>query len=394
VIDAQFIDSVVTRLRSVLPPGRLNGMHEPEFAGNEWRYVKECLDTGWVSSAGSYVDRFERMLEEVTGVAHAVAVVNGTAALHLCLQLVGVRAGEEVIVPTLTFIGTANAVVYCGALPHLADSTETTLGIDPAKLAQHLRESAQVRDGQCYNRRTGARIAAMVPMHTFGHPVEVEQLLGVCEEFRIPLVEDAAESLGSYYRGRHTGQFGRVAALSFNGNKIVTTGGGGAVLSNDPALGKLAKHLSTTAREPHRWSFLHDQVGYNYRLPNLNAALGCAQLERLPDFIGRKRALADAYCKAFEGMQEARVFREPRECSSNYWLNAVILDPARAHTRDSILDRTNGDGIPTRPAWTLMHRLPMFAACPRMDLATAESLEQRIVNLPSSACLAPAHGRA
>ena len=386
--DTEYIDSIVAALRGIVPvSSSAGGMHQPEFGGNEWNYVKECLDTGWVSSVGAYVDRFERMLKAFTGATHAVAVVNGTAALHLCLQLIGVRPGDEVIMPTLTFIATANAVAYCGATPHFADSGEATLGLDPAKLATYLRATMRVSAGECINRQTGARVSAVVPMHTFGHPVDLDPLVAVCEEFHIPLVEDAAESLGSYYKGRHTGRFGKLAALSFNGNKVITTGGGGAVLTDDPALGRLAKHLSTTAREPHRWSFNNDQVGYNYRLPNLNAALGCAQLEQLPGFLVRKRALAEAYVKAFDSMTEVRVFHEPPESHSNYWLNAIILNAARAHTRDAILERTNGAGIATRPAWTLMHKLAMFRDCQKMDLSTAERLEAQIINIPSSAVL-------
>ena len=363
-------------------------LHEPEFRGNEWLYVKECLDTGWVSSAGKYVERFEAMLRDYTGAAHAVATVNGTAALQVCLQLAGVQPGDEVLTPTLTFIATANAVNYAGAVPHFVDSEARTLGIDFAKLDAHLREIAEVREGLCRNRHTGAAIRALLPMHTFGHPVDLDAAVELCARWHLRLVEDAAESLGSTYRGRHTGTFGCAAALSFNGNKVVTTGGGGAILTNDSALGKRAKHVTTTARIAHRWSFIHDEVGYNYRLPNLNAALGCAQLERLPDFLLRKRRLAERYFAAFRNMAGVAVFREPENCVSNYWLNAVLLDRTDQEVLEAVLQSLNDAGILARPVWTLMHRLPMFVACPRMDLSCAESLEQRVVNLPSSPALA------
>lgn len=383
------VSAVVAAVRAVLPAAAKNpSLHEPEFRGNEWVYVKECLDTGWVSSVGKYVDRFEDMLASYTGAGFAVATVNGTAALHMCLQLVGVRAGDEVLVPSLTFIATANAVSYTGATPHFVDSETRTLGIDAGKLDGYLKEIADVHDGECRNRRTGAVIRAMVPMHTFGHPVDLDALAALCDRWRIALVEDAAESLGSLYKNRHTGTFGRVAALSFNGNKVVTTGGGGAILTNNPETGRLAKHVTTTARVPHRWSFNHDRVGYNYRMPNLNAALGCAQLEQLPGFLDRKRQLATRYLDAFRGIPGVAVMHEPEGCRSNYWLNALLLDQPDESARDALLEALNEAGIMARPVWTLMHRLPMYVGCSRMDLSTAESLERRIVNLPSSPFLA------
>lgn len=380
--------TVVAALARVLPPpDGLLPLHEPSFAGREWDYLKECLDTGWVSSVGKFVDRFEQQLAEVAGVRRAVAVVNGTAALHVCLQLVGVERDDEVLVPALTFIATANAVSYCGAHPHFVDSEERSLGLDPARLADHLGEIAELRPAGCFNRRTGRRIKAVVPMHTFGHPVDLDPLAELCRRYRIELVEDAAESLGSYYKGRHTGNAGRVSALSFNGNKVITTGGGGAILTNDEALGQRAKHLTTTARVAHQWSFIHDAVGYNYRLPNINAALGCAQLEQLDGFIAAKRALARSYAAAFAGLPGMRFFTEPDYAASNYWLNVLLLDRPDLARRDAILAATNAAGFMTRPAWTLMHRLPMFAACPRAPLDVAEALEARLINLPSSARL-------
>jgi perosamine synthetase len=383
------VKAVLDAARRVVParPGPV-ALHEPEFRGNEREYVRECLDTGWVSSVGKFVERFEGMLVEVTGAKHAIAVVNGTAALHACLLLAGVRRDDEVLIPALTFIATANAVSYVGAVPHFVDSTERTLGVDAAKLDAYLRTVAEVRDGACRNRATGAVIRALVPMHTFGHPADLDELAALCERWKLVLVEDAAESLGSLYKGRHTGNVGRVAALSFNGNKPVTTGGGGAILTNDPVLAKRAKHLTTTARVPHRWSFLHDEVGYNYRLPNLNAALGCAQLERFPDILARKRRLAARYLEAFRDVRGASIAAEPAETKSNYWLVTLLLAQPDLALRDALLDALNEAGLMARPVWTPMHRLPMYAACPRMDLAGAESLEARIVNLPSSPSLA------
>jgi len=380
---------ILHAVRTVVPPSRGKVvLHEPEFKGNEWKYVKDCLDTGWVSSVGAYVDRFEKLLEEITGAQFAVATANGTAALHMCLLLVGVQRGDEVIIPSLTFIATANAVSYTGATPHFADSEPRTLGLDAGKLADYLSEIAEVQGDVCVNRSTGAVIRAVMPMHTFGHPVDLDALVELCARWRISLVEDAAESLGSYYKNRHTGTFGRVSGLSFNGNKVVTTGGGGAIVTNDPQLGRLAKHLTTTARVAHRWSFIHDQIGYNYRLPNLNAALGCAQLEELPGFIQRKRSLAERYIEAFRDMPEAGIVAEPPGCRSNYWLNTLLLGRRDLALRDAVLEALNGAGLMSRPAWTLMHRLPMYEQCPRMNLETAEDLEDRMINLPSSAALA------
>jgi len=362
-------------------------LHEPVFDGSEWRNVKDCLDTGWVSSAGSYVDRFERDLGEHVG-GYAVAVSNGTSALHTCLILAGVEANDEVLVPALTFIATANAVSYCAAVPHFVDSTEATLGMDPGRLSDYLSDIAEVRGTQCRNRKTGRRIKAVLPMHTFGHPVDLDALGEVAARFALVLVEDAAESLGSRYKGRHTGALGRLGALSFNGNKIITTGGGGALVTRDAGFAARAKHLTTTARIAHGWSFIHDQVGYNYRMPNINAALGCAQLEALPGLLRRKRALAARYAAAFAGTKGARIFAEPAFASSNYWLNVLVLDEQSADQRDVILEATNAGGFHTRPVWTLMHKLPMYAECPRMELGTAESLERRIVCLPSGPRLA------
>ena len=357
-------------------------LHAPLFEGNEVAYLAECIETGWVSSVGPFVDRFETDLAAFTGSARAVAVANGTAALHACLRLIGVEPGDEVLVPSLTFVGTVNPIAYAGAIPHFVDSEEATLGVDPEKLAEYLAK-VLTTDGGPRNRSTGRRVPALLVMHTYGHPARIDAIAEVCGRFGLVLVEDAAESLGSYYRGRHTGNVGRISAVSFNGNKTVTTGGGGAILTNDEELGALAKHITTTAKLPHRWSFNHDMVGYNYRMPNINAALGCAQLEQLPGFLEAKRALAERYLDTFREVPGVRVFREPAESRSNYWLNVLLLDPEIAGFRDAVLDATNTNGVVTRPAWTLMHRLPMFASAPRMDLSTAEGIERRLINLPS-----------
>jgi perosamine synthetase len=363
-------------------------LHEPDFSGKEWAYIKECLDTGWVSSVGKYVDQFEQKLAEYTGVKRAIAVVNGTAALQVCLKLVGVEPNDEVLLPTLTFIATANAVSYCGAIPHFVDSNEATLGLDPVKLEAYLSEIADMRPEGCFNKKTGRRIKAVLPMHAFGHPVDLDPLVEVCQRYALELVEDAAESLGSYYKDKHTGHWGKASALSFNGNKIMTTGGGGAILTNDDELGKFAKHLTTTAKVPHKWSFVHDQIGFNYRLPNINAALGCAQLEQLPAFIDKKRALADKYQKALSEIKGIRFFTEPDFARSNYWLNVLLLEKNMKIQCDVLLDATNSRGIMTRPAWTLMHELGMYKECPKMnDLSIAKDIEKRLINIPSSAKL-------
>lgn len=385
--------AVLTALREVF--GARDGfiaLHEPRFAGREWEYVKECLDTGWVSSVGKFVDSFEQRLAETCGVRHAVAVVNGTAALHAALLVAGVAHGDEVIVPALTFVATANAVMHANAVPHFADSEEATLGLDPAKLASHLDAVAELRDGHCVNRLTGRRIAALVPMHVFGHPVDMDPLTELAARWNLPVLEDAAEALGSRYKGRPAGSLGRLAAISFNGNKILTTGGGGAILTDDPDLARRAKSLTTTAKKPHRWAFEHEEAAFNYRLPNINAALGCAQLEQLDGFLAAKRRLAEAYHGVFANIAGLKVVAEPSFAHSNYWLNALLLDEDQAHRRDELLELTNNAGIMTRPAWGLMHRQPMYEACPRMDLSVAESLERRLVNIPSSAILGATHG--
>jgi perosamine synthetase len=380
-------EAVVAVVRRVTGVGKA-ALHEPEFAGREWEYVKECIDTGWVSSVGKMVDRFEAMLAEITGAARVAATVNGTAALHAAVILAGAGRDDEVIIPSFTFIATANAVSYAGAIPHLADIDAGTIGLDAAKLDAHLGDVARVEAGVCVNRVTGRPIKAAIVMHAFGHPADLDALAEVCARWKLVLIEDAAESLGSYYRGKHTGALTRIGALSFNGNKVVTTGGGGAVLTRDAALGARAKHLTTTARLSAGWNFVHDEVGYNYRLPNINAALGCAQLERLPDFIARKRKVAERYRDSFGGVEGAAFVGEPPETKSNYWLCNILLDRDRASEQTAVLTALNGAGFGARPAWTPMHMLPMYRACPRADLSVTEDIFRRLVSLPSSPALA------
>ncbi len=382
----QDIERVVGVLAGIIPPN--SPLHEPEFAGNEWDYVKECLDTGWVSTAGEYVDRLEEALCAFTGAGHAIATVNGTAALHSCLLLAGVEAGDEVIVPALTFVATANAVAYIGARPHFADSEENTLGLDAARLDKHLDEVTENKNGVRVNRKTGRRISAIICMHTFGHPSDLDALGEICRRYSLPLIEDAAESLGSHYQGRHTGNDGLLSALSFNGNKIVTTGGGGAILTNDADLAERARHLTTTARTPHPWEIIHDQVAFNYRMPNLNAALGCAQMEQLPRFLEQKRRLAGRYREAFADLDGVSFFDEPEDCRSNYWINALMVNPDAAPLRDAILKAANDAGFGCRPSWRPMHRLDMYRDCERMNLDAAEDIHRRLINIPSSPRLA------
>ena len=360
-------------------------LHEPCFVGNEWRYVKECIDSTYVSSIGKFVDQFESKLVDFTGARYAIAVVNGTAALHIALKLAGVQPGDEVLVPALSFVATANAVSYCGATPHFADCEVATLGLAAAPLREYLASITEMHSDVCVNVNTGKPIRAVVPMHTFGHPVDLEGLLSVAHDFRLVLIEDAAESLGSLYYGRHTGTFGKMGVLSFNGNKITTTGGGGAIITNDETLALMAKHLTTTAKLPHRWLYEHDEIGYNYRMPNLNAALGCAQLEQLSDFLKHKRKLFGAYTKAFASLPGMHIVSEPKNCLSNYWLQTLKLESDNVELCNAILDTTSTAGYMTRPIWKPLHKMRPYVECPRMNLIVTSSLEQRLINLPSSA---------
>lgn len=377
-------DRILAACRRALPSERPLALHEPLLGDEERRLVDECIRSGWISTAGPFVDRFERALADYTGSPQVVATVNGTAALHGALLALGVTPGDEVLLPSLTFVATANAIAYCGATPHFADVDAGTLAVDARALDAHLRSTASLATAGPTNRRTGRRIAALVVMHTFGHPADLDALLEVAARWRLPLLEDAAESLGSTHRGRHTGTIGRIGILSFNGNKIATTGGGGAILSADAALARTARHLCTTARVPAGGRFVHDRVGYNYRLPSLNAALGLAQLGRMPQLLAAKRALAARYAEAFADCVGARFFRPAEDAASNHWLNTLILDDDHADDLDAVLGALDADGIGARPAWTPMHELPMYAQAPRADLDVTSRLARRIVNLPSS----------
>ena len=357
-------------------------LHAPVFAGNEKKYMLDCIDSTYVSSIGKYVDLFENKIAEYTGTKYVVSTVSGTAALHLSLLLSGVQRNDEVITQAITFVATANAISYCGAHPVFLDSDKKTMGLSPDAFEVFLQKMCvQKNDGFTYNKTTWNKIAACVPMHVFGHPVRVNQINTLCDRYNITLIEDAAESLGSFYQNRHTGTFGRLGILSFNGNKTITTGGGGVIITNDDELGKKAKHLSTTAKVPHPWAYVHDHTGFNYRLPNINAALGCAQMEQLPIFIEKKRHLAGKYKDFFTSMGIPFI-AEPEGCRSNYWLNAILLSNLKE--RDEFLKYSNDRGIMTRPVWTLMPELEMYEHCQTDELKNARWLEDHIVCIPSS----------
>jgi len=359
-------------------------LSEPVFAGNEAIYLKECIDSTFVSSVGKFVDDFERNLEEYTGAKHAISVVNGTSALHIALKVAGISSGDEVLIPALSFIASANAVAYCNGTPHFIDSDEATMGVDVDKLKDYLTFSTEQRSGFCINKRTNKAIKAIMPVHTFGHPVRIDNLIDLTNKHNIKVIEDAAESIGSFYKGKHTGTFGLMGALSFNGNKTITTGGGGAILTNDASLASLVKHLTTTAKKAHRWEFIHDEIGFNYRMPNINAALGCAQLECISQKIESKRMLFERYSSKFNTFKDLILFNEPVNCKSNYWLQTIILKKDNIQLRDKILQVTNDASIYTRPAWQTLNSQKPFQNSPSMDLSCAESLYKRIINIPSS----------
>jgi perosamine synthetase len=375
-------DQIISFIKDIYPNQQKILLHEPRFLGNEKKYVLETIETSFVSSVGAYVDKFEEMIRTYCGVKCAVAAVNGTNALHMALMLSGVTRNSEVLTQALTFVATANAIKYCDAEPVFIDSDKETLGMSDTKLKEFLeKETYNSDDGRCMNKKTNKRISACVPMHVFGHPVHIKQIKSLCEKHGIPLVEDAAESLGSFAGTQHTGTFGVLGILSFNGNKTITTGGGGMIITNDDALGKKAKHLTTTAKRPHQWDFYHDETGYNYRLPNLNAALGCAQMEQLQGFLVKKRGLAEKYKKFFNSMG-IRFMCEPEGCTANYWLNAIIFSDLKE--RDSFIELTNKSGVMTRPIWRLMTDLPMYKDCQNDGLQNANWLQERVVNIPSS----------
>lgn len=358
-------------------------LHAPCFCGKEKEYLNDCIDTTYVSSVGKYVDRFEQMVAEYTGAAAAVVCVNGTNALYMSMKLVGVARNDEVLTQALTFIATCNAISYHEAYPVFIDVDLDTLGMSPKALRNWLERNAELRAGACYDKMTGRRVKACVPMHTFGHPCRIDEIACICQEYGIELVEDAAESIGSLYNGKHTGTFGKVGAISFNGNKTITTGGGGMMLFQDVEMAKHAKHLTTQAKIPHRWEFVHDEIGYNYRMPNINAAIGCAQMESLDDFVKNKRATAKIYSDFFcQEYQDVQFVAEPVSAYSNYWLNAILLPNKDEQQR--FLEYSNDNGVMTRPVWQLMNRLSMFKDCQNDGLKNTMYLADRIVNIPSS----------
>jgi len=363
-------------------------LHEPVFGEQEKKNVLDCIESTFISSIGKHADEFESKIASYTGAKHAVLTVNGTSALHIALMLAGVQKDDEVLIPALTFIATANAVSYCNAYPHFLDSDPNYFGIDPQSARNWLESTTKQVAGNCVNKKTGRIIRAIIPMHVFGHPCELESLLKLAQDFNLALVEDAAESLGSFYKGRHTGTMGVMGVLSFNGNKIITTGGGGAILTNDAKLAEKAKHLTTQAKVKHPWDFIHDQIGYNYRMPSINAAIGLAQMEKLETSLKLKKKIFEMYLDAFQNLDCVQLIKEPKSSSSNYWLQTILLNENIAHMRDDILEATNQAGYMTRPIWTLMNKLPMYKDSVSAPLPIASGLERRIINIPSSDFLA------
>ncbi len=378
-------DKIVKYIRDIYSTNDFIPLHAPRFIGNEKKYLEECIDSTFVSSVGKFVDEFELLVAQYTGAKKTIVIVNGTEALHMALLLVGAKRGDDIITQPLTFIATLNAISHAGGKAVFIDVDKETMGLSFTKMEQFLVENAEIRNnGYTYNRKTGRRISVCIPMHTFGHPVKLNGLVNLCAKYNITLIEDAAESLGSKFNGQHTGTFGKIGIFSFNGNKIVTTGGGGMILTKDEELAKTAKHLSTQAKIPHPWEFEHDSIGYNFRMPNINAAIGCAQIENINFFVERKRWLAEQYFKFFNtiGIQ---FFREPDNCYSNYWLNAIILNSLQE--REEFLKYSNQKKVMTRPIWKLMTELPMFKDCQKGDLSNAYWLADRVVNIPSSVVL-------
>jgi len=377
-------DDVINFIQGLYPKNKSIALHEPIFIGNEKKYLNECIDSTFVSSVGKFVDEFEEKIARYVGVKYAVATSNGTSALHISLLLADVDQNSEVITQPLTFVATCNAISYCGAQPIFLDVDKDTMGLSPSALKDFFENNTTIKNQQCINNKTGKVIKACVPMHTFGHPCRIDEIKEICDKYHIFLIEDAAESVGSIYKDKHTGTFGQIGVMSFNGNKIITSGGGGCIVTNDKALAKKAKHLTTTAKVSHKWEFNHDMAGYNYRMPNLNAALLVAQLENLDNFISRKRKLASMY-EAFFSDIDCDFVKEPIGSKSNYWLNSVIFK--NKQQRDKFLDETNSNGVMTRPIWTLMNKLPMFEHAQCDDLKNSEWLEDRVVNIPSSVIL-------
>lgn len=387
-----FVETAITKkllqtLNDVIPASikRPVALHEPAFFGNEIKYVTDCIQTGWVSSVGKYVDLIEEKLCKITGAKYAIAVVNGTAALHLAYMMAGVKDGDEVLMPALTFIATANSVTYCGATPHFVDSNEKDLGVCPIKLDKYLSGIADIHDDVCINKNTGKVIRALCVTHIFGLPAQLKSLKAVCDKYKIALIEDAAEALGSYYQGGHVGHYGLCGIISFNGNKITTTGGGGALLTDDVGIATRAKHLSTTAKIPaESWEYRYDAIGYNYRMPNINAALGCAQLENLSVMLDKKRKLADRYRESISKIKGIKFISERADTQSNYWLNAVKCDFENIYERNSCLKELNSQGYGCRPIWELLSDQNVYQCSPKMSLEVAKVLAKNVINLPSS----------
>jgi perosamine synthetase len=377
-------EDVVVFIQEIYKTTGFIPLHEPRFIGNEKKYLNECIDSTFVSSVGKFVGEFEEKISGYTGSKYAIATNSGTSALHVSLILANVERGNEVITQPLTFVATCNAISYCGAQPIFIDVDRDTMGLSPSSLKEFLKNNAEIKDNQCFNKKTGKVIKACVPMHTFGHPCRIDKIKEICDQYYIVLIEDAAESLGSFYKGQSTGTFGKIGVISFNGNKIITGGGGGCIVTNDGSLAKKAKHLTATAKVAHKWNFYHNMVGYNYRMPNLNAALLVAQLENIDSFLVKKYELSTMYAKFFNG-SNYKFVKEPKDGKSNYWLNSVILN--NKQQRDEFLNETHFQNVMTRPIWTLMNKLPMFKEAQCGDLTNSEWLEERVVNIPSSVVL-------
>ena len=376
------MQKIVDFIKQIFKTDEFIPLHEPKFIGNEKKYLDDCIDSTFVSSVGKYVDTFEREFAKYVGSKYAIATVNGTAALHISLLLSGVKNGDEVITQPLTFVATVNAISYCGAKPIFVDVDLDTMGLSPLSMQKFLEENCEIKNNQCINKTTNKIIKACVPMHTFGHPCKIDEIQKLCEKWCIELVEDSAESVGSHFNGKHTGTFGKIGVFSFNGNKIITSGGGGVIVTDDENIAKKAKHITTTAKIPHPYEYVHDEVGYNYRLPNINAALLVAQLEQLDTFIDKKRSLAKIYDEFFSKENGITLIKEPKNAKSNYWLQAILLPDSIK--RDEFLEFTNTNGVMTRPIWRLMSELNMYKNCQKTSLDNAKYLEQRVVNIPSS----------
>ena len=382
------VESILAALRLVCPNReKTYQLHEPSFSGNEWNYVKECIDTGWVSSAGAYVERLEHELCTYTGSQYCIPTVNGTAALHLALLAAGVTAGDEVLLPPLTFVATGNAVLQSGGTPHFVDVESTTLGVCPVRLQSYLQEIGQVRNSECWNRNTNRKISALILVHVFGHPALIDEIQSICSEWNITLIEDAAEAIGSLYRNQHVGTFGEFGILSFNGNKTITAGAGGAILTNNAKKAQWLKHISTTAKKAHPWRLFHDEQGYNYRMPNINAALLVAQLEKIESIVAIKREIYEQYAQAFNNVHGTALLHEPPNCRSNYWLQTLILLNSTAEYREILLNQAYKEKLFLRPCWDLLSSLPYFDQYPKGPLDTALQMSTRIVNLPASVSL-------